>query len=218
MRVLVTAGSTEIPIDRVRFISNGFKGKTGAKIARYFKSMGDEVTLLTSARRDEAAGEFFVKRSLRYRTFDELQGLMESEIRSGGYDAVIHSAAVSDYMVSQVLIKDGETLCPIDTTKKISSSYEKMYLELVPTKKLIDQIRMPWGFTGKLVKFKLQVGISDEELIAIARESLRVSRADFIVANCLEWSKERAYIIAADGSIDNVGRYDLPAALRGRLK
>jgi len=31
-RVLVTAGNTSVPIDRVRVISNIFKGRTGAGI------------------------------------------------------------------------------------------------------------------------------------------------------------------------------------------
>ena len=36
MRVLVTAGSTNVMVDKVRSISNIFKGRTGAEIAKYF--------------------------------------------------------------------------------------------------------------------------------------------------------------------------------------
>lgn len=209
MRVLVTAGSTKIEIDRVRLIDNIFKGKTGLRIARYFHDMGMDVKLLTSS--------FFYTSTLfaclRFRTFDELQDMMKEEISQGSYDIIIHSAAVSDYFVRQVLIRAGGDLHPIDVTKKISSSHERLYLELAPTTKLIDQIRLPWGFTGKLVKFKLEVDKSDKELIEIARKSMATSKADYIVANCLEWCNERAYILGANGICESVTRVELPAAL-----
>ena len=34
----------------------------------------------------------------------------------------------------------------------------------MPTEKIVDKIKGDWGFKGQLVKFKLQVGISDDEL------------------------------------------------------
>jgi len=208
VRVLVTAGSTEGPIDKVRFIGNIFKGKTGHGIACYFAILRDDVTLITSGDLPSLE-EFPTLRAFRYRTFDELKDRMAHEICYGSYDVVIHSAAVGDYKVSGVYVSRNSELCPIDNNRKIPSSYDKLFLELTLTIKIVDQIREPWGFKGKLVKFKLQEGISDEELIAIAKESLKVSRADFIVANCLEWYKERAYIIGADGYCDNVSREKL---------
>ena len=81
----------------------------------------------------------------------------------------------------------GRVLWPEQRTDgKIGSSHDRLILELVPTEKLVDLIRNPWGFTGTLVKFKLQVGLTDDELLAIARKSMADSHADFIVANCLE--------------------------------
>lgn len=216
MRVLVTAGSTEVPIDRVRSIGNVFKGKTGAAIAKYFGFRNPDVTLLTSAEREIDGTNLF--EFLKYRTFDDLLEIMEHEITTGGYDVIVHSAAVSDYSVSRVLIpSDAGDLEPIDKEGKVSSSHKRLYLELTPTIKLVDQIREPWGFKGKLVKFKLQVGISDEELITIAKKSMDASRADFIVANCLEWCRERAYIIGPD-LCESISRQELPAALYGKLE
>lgn len=220
MKVLVTAGSTCVPIDSVRAIGNVFRGDTGAQIARYIWEEGHEVTLLTSSYMYTVTSITCQTgvHLISFRTFDELANLMEREITSGGYDAIIHSAAVSDYRVSQVLIRQGDTFQPVDNTQKISSSHKKLYLELEPTIKLVDQIREPWGFTGTLVKFKLQVGISDEELIEIAKKSLAVSRANYIVANCREWYKQRAYVISADGFVDHISREKLPEVLHWRLK
>src|SRR5438034_5962598 len=46
MRILVTAGNTLVPIDRVRCITNIFTGRTGARIALHAQERGHDVTLL----------------------------------------------------------------------------------------------------------------------------------------------------------------------------
>ena len=106
-KILVTAGSTFMPIDRVRGMTNIFRGGTGERIMHVAACMGHSVKLLTSdpesARR---AGAYRHVRGERFRTFDDLTELMEREIRTGGYDAVIHSAAVSDYRVSAIRVGD----------------------------------------------------------------------------------------------------------------
>lgn len=143
---------------------------------------------------------------------------MEKEIKSGAYDTVIHSAAVADFRCKQAFVKD-ETgnLIPLDMNAKISSKHTSVFLEMVPTEKIIDKIREPWGFEGKLVKFKLEVGKTDSELIQIGYASRAFSKADFIVANCLEWSDDYAYIISECSLPFKVSRTDLPKALFGRL-
>jgi hypothetical protein len=78
----------------------------------------------------------------------------------------------------------------------------------------VDLIRSPWGFKGVLVKFKLQVGMGDDELIAVATRSREQSKADIIVANCLEWSTERAFIIDEPNVAQRVHRRSLPNVLR----
>lgn len=223
MNILVTAGSTCVQIDRVRVISNIFKGRTGIEIARTAANMGHRVTLLTS--RGINATSQLLRSPISpshaitlcgFRTFDELAALMEQKICREQFDAIIHSAAVSDYRVASVR-DGGRTLGEDETGSKIGSGHGSLWLELVPTEKLVDKIREPWGFKGALVKFKLQVGITDMKLIDIARKSRRDSEADMIVANCLEWAKQYAYIIGADDQAERVTREILPFALLGRL-
>ena len=75
MRILVTAGNTFAPIDRVRGITNIFTGRTGAQIALNAEVFGHDVTLLTSHPQAEpnAAG----LRSVRtFHTFDDLEKLI----------------------------------------------------------------------------------------------------------------------------------------------
>ena len=226
MKVLVTAGSTNVMIDQVRCISNIFKGKTGNAIAEYFNNTQSDVTVITSS------PDYFKNHAIKvlpYKTYDELYSLMEQEITTGNYDVVIHSAAVSDYKVEGTYVyktypqgdkRDelgwaiGPGLSKVDSSKKISSTEKELYLKLVPTEKIIDKIRSPWGFKGKLVKFKLQVGISESELMNIAQKSMSDSNADFIVANCLEWAKDRAIILTNYyDSLIEVTRDNLPVVL-----
>lgn len=218
MKVLVTAGSTIVPIDKVRAISNIFSGRTGTAIAEYFARKGAEVTLITSnpsLARHGATPQVKVK---AYRTFKQLYNLMKKEIASVAYDAVIHSAAVSDYEVAGVYVEqDGDSLVKIGNSGKVSSKYKNLYLRLTPTVKIIDLVRTPWGFSGILVKFKLEVGITDEELLKIARQSIKVSGADFIVANCLEWSTLYAYVLNGKGMRTKVSREQLPKLLYRKL-
>ena len=58
--------------------------------------------------------------------------------------------------------------------------------------KLIDRFRRPWGFSGILVKFKLEVGISEQDLLKIAEESRQASAADLMVANTLDGAAQWA--------------------------
>jgi len=221
-KVLITGGHTQIPIDQVRVISNIFKGRTACEIANEFwmsTPINDQEIVVIGnpdmKNKIEFAGDCLYmdhdipNRFIPYKSYDELYSIMKEEITTGNYDVIIHSAAVSDYYVSGVLSEPGKYL---DTSSKISSSYDTLYLELKKTRKIVDDIRDLWGFNGTLVKFKLQVGLTDEELLSIARKSRFDSNADFIVANCLEWAKERAYIIGAVREY-SVSREDLGKAL-----
>src|SRR5437660_658416 len=103
MNLLVTAGNTQTPIDRVRCITNIFTGRTGASIALHAHRRGHTVTLLTShpeAITEAAPDERWTL--CPYRTFDDLRDRMSEFVRSGGFDAVVHCAAVSDYVSAGV--------------------------------------------------------------------------------------------------------------------
>jgi phosphopantothenoylcysteine synthetase/decarboxylase len=95
---------------------------------------------------------------------------------------------------------------------KVKSDAPELWLRLVRTPKLIDRVRPDWGFTGVLVKFKLEVGVSEEQLLDIAERSRRHSAADLMVANTLEGAAYWAYVGAAD-HYQRVSRRDLPGRL-----
>ena len=225
-QVLVTAGNTAVPIDKVRSISNIFRGKTGAAIAEYFADTGCEVTLLTSNIGIVKPANGLT--GVQFRTYDDLYQSMEEMITKRPLDVIIHSAAVSDYRVEGMYCQVGGThklqgrpmleLTKLDSSGKVGSDHPELWMKLIPTAKIIDQIRTPWGFKGTLVKFKLQVGMSDEELIAVATRSMEHSNADLIVANTLEGMGSKAFIINAKGApVITTNRRNLPAELHRKI-
>src|SRR5476651_744033 len=111
MRIFVTAGNTQVPIDRVRCITNIFTGRTGAAIALEAYRRGHQVTLATSHpdiienRHFEAA----CWQCFPYRTFEELETLMARHIADLKQDAVVHCAAVNDYQAAGIFAPGPDT-------------------------------------------------------------------------------------------------------------
>jgi phosphopantothenoylcysteine synthetase/decarboxylase len=231
MNVLVTAGNTLVPIDRVRCITNIFTGRTGASIARCAWERGHAVTLLTShpgVVDVPPAGERWAM--LRYSTFEHLHDLMAELVRGGWPDAVIHCAAVSDYLAGGIYAPAEHTHFRSESGRwesddaagpalvdraagKVKSDEPELWLRLVRAPKLIDCIRRDWGFRGLLVKFKLEVGVSDEQLLAIAERSRTHSDADLMVGNTLEGAGAYAFLGPLDGAYQYVGRRELAERL-----
>jgi phosphopantothenate-cysteine ligase/phosphopantothenoylcysteine decarboxylase/phosphopantothenate--cysteine ligase len=222
MNVLVTAGNTQTPLDRVRCITNIFTGRTGAQIASEAFNRGHRVTLLTS--HPDVLDAIICGRprtgidwQLRsYRTFDDLERLMKEEVSSGRYDAVVHSAAVSDYRVAGVYTHQDGAFADV-AAGKIKSQHQELWLKLTPTPKLVDQVRTEWGFRGILVKFKLEVGVTDEELLEIAERSRLQSRADLMSANTLESMHAWAFL-GAGPNYRRIARGGLAAELVGEVE
>jgi phosphopantothenate---cysteine ligase (CTP) len=91
----------------------------------------------------------------------------------------------------------------------LNSDSPELWLRLVRAPKLIDAVRSQWGFRGVLVKFKLEVGTSDEQLLAVAEDSRRQSLADLMVANTLEGSAHWAFVGPIAGDYVRVTRPQL---------
>jgi phosphopantothenoylcysteine synthetase/decarboxylase len=200
MRFLVTAGSTHEMIDSVRQWGNIFTGNTGLGVARALAEVG-EVDLLTSNRlhiaelQTQQPSKFpihpigFVSHAdLRH----QLERLMSDPSR---YHAVFMSAAVADYRpvrVYSVLQRneqsDGTEQWIVQNVQsgKVKSNHPAIAILAEQTEKLVDLFRSKWHFTGLLVKFKLEVGISREALVEIGQKSRISSGAQYLVANTLD--------------------------------
>jgi phosphopantothenoylcysteine synthetase/decarboxylase len=235
MNFFLTAGNTQTMIDRLRCVTNVFSGRTGASVARTAWGRGHTVTLATS--HPESLTEFGINpyspgerfTVLPYNTFDDLAALMQNQFRAGSFDVVCHSAAVSDYLPAGTFTPDPGTFFNARTNQwegtggppkltlqeggKIKSNEPELWLRLVRAPKLVDRIRQPWGFTGILVKFKLEVGISEEKLVEVAEASRQQSGADLMVANTLDGAQHWAYVGPIADRYERVPRRELPDRL-----
>jgi phosphopantothenoylcysteine synthetase/decarboxylase len=235
LNILLTAGNTHARVDRLKILTNVFTGPTSAEIARTAYVRRHQVTVLTSqpytlydlpGPADDPTGRASV---LGYQTFDELAARLQHEVRNGGYDCVIHTAAVSDYLSAGVYVPDPGTFfnararrweragpAPTMTEQKdgkLNGSEPELWLRLVRAPRLIDRFRRPWGFDGLLVAFKMEVGLTDPELVEAAEQTRTRCGADLTVASTLEGSAHFAYLGPADGNYDCVPRRELAERL-----
>lgn len=181
-RVLITAGPTWIAIDSIRVIANIATGYTGILLATLLVERKARVTLILGP--SPACCLDRRIRLLRFRFFDELKEILLQELSLKKYDAVIHSAAVSDYRPNA------------PRSGKISSGLKCLTLNLIPTAKIIDSIRKAsLNKDLKLFAFKFEPGVSKSKLINKAKELLKRSESDFVVANTVSGKKYSAYII-----------------------
>lgn len=204
-RILVTAGPTWVRIDAVRHIANLSSGRTGLLIARRLADAGAEVWLLFGPGRCSVSDSDRTRMHVvDFVTYDDLHEAISRAAAARCFDALVHSAAVSDYR-------------PIsESTGKLPSGDEGLVLNLAPTAKIVDLVR-PLDPDVLLVKFKLEVGRSVEELLAIAESSRRRSAADLVVANDLgrmEPGCHPAWILGPTGAL---GQTETTEALAQRL-
>jgi len=226
MRFLVTAGNTRQKIDEVRDWGNIFTGNTGYAIAKALAEVG-EVDLVTSNRQhlEEVHWETGSKiRGIAFHTHEELKQALARLMGAEAYDAVFMTAAVADYrpirvfsIVSRENAGDGQEKWVVRDVQagKVKSTYPLIAILGEPTEKLVDMFRRDWGYRGILVKFKLEVGISKEQLLKIGEASRTSSGADYLVANTLEMidgPNAGAYLLWAGGD-GWVPRGDLPGRM-----
>jgi phosphopantothenoylcysteine synthetase/decarboxylase len=198
MRFLITAGNTREKIDDVRDWGNIFTGNTGFSIAQALSKVG-EVDLLTSNPAHLAqvhADAVPALHAHEFRSHADLKALLQERMKSGAYDAIFMTAAVADYrpvrtfavMKQEPGEKPGEQRWIVQDVQagKIKSTHQQIAVLCAPTEKLIDLFRTSWNYKGILVKFKLEVGLSRDELIRVGSASRIGSGANYLVANTLE--------------------------------
>lgn len=195
-RFLVTAGNTREMIDRVRDWGNIFTGNTGRNIAEAISAHG-EVELLTSnlAHSEEISSRSSSLRAMTFRSHADLRELLKERVTKKKYDAIFMTAAIADYAPVEVFSVDERKQLPNGDEQwivrkvsagKVKSNFDTIAVMGTRTQKLVDLFRTEWKYRGLLVKFKLEVGLSEEKLIEVAQDSRRASGADYIVANTLD--------------------------------
>lgn len=161
-KVVVTAGPTMEFIDPIRYITNRSSGLMGYELALEFWRRGANVTLITSKPPEFNLPDFNVVRVVSVR--DMLKASLDEV---GNADVFVSSAAAADF-------------APEKRDSKIKTA-KKLTLELSCAPKILREVRKV--FDGKVIAFKAETGVSDEELEKIALEKMKTDRADMMVAN-----------------------------------
>ena len=123
-RILVTAGGTHEPIDKVRFVGNRSSGKMGRTIAREAYRRGAEVTVVAANVEEKEPGVRWVDVE-SYEEIEEATTRLAKEA-----DALIMAAAVSDF-----------TPASSEEGKIRRGGTEELDLKLVATGDILKSVR-----------------------------------------------------------------------------
>lgn len=179
-KILITAGPTWVPIDIVRVISNIASAQTGILLAEGLIKRAAKVTLLLGPVEHRPLNSKI--RLVRFKFFGELKDKLIKEIKSRKYDAVIHTAAVSDYR-------------PLEPLRgKLKSDKSILNLRLRPTQKIINQIKKN-DPALLAVGFKFEPNRGKEILVKEAKKLIHRSDLDLVVANTVKANRYLAYLV-----------------------
>ncbi|GBC75445.1 Coenzyme A biosynthesis bifunctional protein CoaBC [archaeon HR06] len=194
-KLLITAGATYEAIDDVRIITNKSSGKMGIEIVKEALLRGAEVTLIY--------GRISVDlpkgcKTIKVESTEDLLNKVKEEILRENYNSVILAGAPSDFKV------ENKFQGKIDSRKE-----DRIEITLIRTPKIIEEIRK-MNKDLKLVAFKAEYNLTDEELIKKARDFLKLTGADLVVANDVarplagfEKDTNEVFIVSKEGWVNN---------------
>ncbi len=161
LRLLITAGGTREPIDRVRVVSNRSSGKMGRAIAREAWRRGAQVTVVAANVEEAEPGVRWVP----VETYAELE---EATMRlAREVDALVMAAAVSDFTPAEV--HEG---------KIRRGGRKELDLRLVATGDILEAVR---GRNPEL--FMVGFAATHGNPVPDAREKLARKGVNFMVGN-----------------------------------
>ena len=162
MRFLITAGPTREPMDPVRYISNRSSGKMGYAIAEAALDAGHDVVLISGpVNLAPPRNAQFISAG----TSDEMFKAVHRHARES--DICVLCAAVADYKPAKV------------STAKIKKRREKVSLELIPTRDVLDSLGRRQDRQFLVVGFAAETSDVEEN----AERKLREKDCDIVVAN-----------------------------------
>jgi phosphopantothenoylcysteine decarboxylase/phosphopantothenate--cysteine ligase len=180
VKCVVTAGPTYESLDKVRRLTNFSTGRLGSELVNFLSACGYEVTLLIGQqatyrgeRKAHAVQTFTTTADLRER----LRALGHQDI-----DAVFHAAAVSDFTFGKVWLRSPEGALFEIKSGKVSTREGTLLAELVPTPKIIAELREYFP-KAVLVGWKFEVDGDRSSVIDLAKKQISECRTDACVAN-----------------------------------
>jgi phosphopantothenoylcysteine decarboxylase/phosphopantothenate--cysteine ligase len=186
VKCIVTAGPTYEPLDEVRRLTNFSTGRLGSDLATFLSAQGHEVTLLIG-QQATWQGE---RKASHVETFTTAGDLKERLRKRGSQEVgvVFHAAAVSDFGFGAIWQRKHGGELQVVKAAKVSTTLEGLLAELVPTPKIIAELRA-WYPLARLVGWKYEMDGVREDVLAKALQQIAANRTDACVANGRAYGK-----------------------------
>jgi len=182
-KLLVIGGSTEEPMDDVRFMTNKSSGRTGVELALNAYERGADTEIWMGHCQVRLPGFIPVR---RFKSVSNLLDMTDDI----NHDIVLVPAAISDYSVEK---QEG----------KIPSGKKDLTLKLKPNPKVIRKVREKSNCF--LVGFKAEFDVGKEKLIEKAKIRMNEAGLDMMIANDLAQATQdenHVFIIDKNGTVD----------------
>ena len=180
MNCVVTAGPTCEHLDAVRRLINFSTGRLGTQLANHLAAHGHHVILL----RGEHCSYSEPLRVAETRAFSTTASLAEAlrSLAPGNVDAIFHAAAVSDFKFGKLWKRDASGSLIPASGGKVSTRSGTLLAELVPTEKILPQLR-DWHPQACIVGWKYEVDGGREDALSRGRRQLIEARVNACVIN-----------------------------------
>lgn len=199
---IITAGATREPIDNVRFITNSSSGKMGIALTEAALSRGARKVSLICGPGVQIPEGMMRNEKLQVKslvTSEEMLAYVLSKLSQEKFDVFISAAAPSDYASAS----------PVHG--KISTSeHPTLNIQLSTTRKIISAVKEKFPATF-VTAFKAEYG--EKDLLIKARQTLKSSRSDLVVANNIEREDigfgsdfNEVFIVRAKGEAEHLAR------------
>ena len=215
MHCVITAGPTYEPMDNVRRLTNFSTGRLGTELANHLAERGHQVTLLVGEQATYA-GERRAQRVVPFSTTADLLAKFTA-LAQQNVDAVLHAAAVSDFTFGKIWLRSADGELTPQSAGKISTRAGTLLAELVPTPKVIAELRKLFP-RAKLVGWKFEVDGDRAAVLAAAERQLQDCRTDVCVANGPAYGPGFGLVTGKGEALHQNGQADLFAALTTMLE
>ena len=186
MKIIVTCGPSYEPIDEVRRITNFSTGQMGSRLARTLAAAGHEVTCFkgVTATTKECAEP---ARIVGFSTNDDLEARLAKLEGREEIGAFFHAAALADFKIFWAR----------DRLRKISSRAGAVTLELVPSSKVISELRELFP-KAKIAGWKYELDGTPADVAAKAARQIAENHTDVCIMNGAAYG--RGYGVYAAGA------------------
>lgn len=177
MKVLVTCGPSYEPIDEARRVTNFSTGRLGVALSNAFAARGWDVACL-KGEQATCPDPLHARRVQVFSTNDDLAAQLAALAGEGGWDAVLHAAALCDFRVERVLDEQGAAI----SSPKFSSRTGRLNLVLAPATKVLPRLR-EWFPPARIVGWKYELAGTRAAAFAKAWAQLAECGTDACVLN-----------------------------------